>query len=551
MADRLADFLARVSPKADILFVSKPGGEWLGCAEGGIKKGDNLLSVVLLEDRAIVAEALARAESQGRQSVNIRMVRGDGKQVRVTCRILVLLALGKHVELLFAAWETGEAPVTVAVDSETIPPDPLTGLPSRPRLLQKLAELTRQETVQPRDFALLHLDLDGFKKVNDALGHVEGDRLLSEAGARLASLLRASDMVARSGSDEFALILPGVHDREAISQVARKILSSLQRPYLLGGSHVHLSASIGVALFPEHASDSQQLFKCADIALSEAKAAGRNRWQIYLHGGVAEASKQVALEEHMYDAIQNGEFEMHYQPLWRADTRKMVGVEALMRWNRPEEGFISPAEFIPLAEGNGLIGFLGTWSLRASCHQVAEWNNTWGSHLRASVNLSPAQFRQGNVVATVKQALDESGLRADCLALEITEGALMHDPAETEVLLSQLRELGLCVSVDDFGTGYSSLAYLKRFPLSSLKIDQSFVADLETDPNDLAIVSAILGLAKELGLRVVAEGVETEPQLAILASKGCDMIQGYLLGRPVSAQDLTSKVESGDWKLEK
>ncbi len=551
MADRLADFLARVSPKADVLFVSTPGREWLGDADGALGKGDSLLTVVAREDHPALTEALRRAASQGRQSVNVSMIRGDGGLVRVTCRILLLVALGKHVELLFAAWETGAMPSTAEAGDETIPVDPLTGLPSRPRLLQKLAELTRQDAAQPVDFALLHLDLDGFQKVNDALGHVEGDRLLAEAGTRLTSLLRASDMVARSGSDEFALILPGVHDRDAINQVARKILSALQRPYLLGGSHVHLSASIGVALFPEHAGDSQQLFKCADIALTEAKSGGRNRWQIYQPGGVAEASRQIALEEHMYDAIQNGEFEMHYQPLWRADTRRMVGVEALMRWNRPGEGFISPAEFIPLAEGNGLIGFLGTWSLRASCHQMAAWNKTWGTHLRASVNLSPAQFHQGDVVASVEHALAESGLPAGCLTLEITEGALMRDPVETEGLLNRLRDLGLCVSVDDFGTGYSSLAYLKRFPLSSLKIDQSFVADLEKDQNDLAIVSAILGLARELDLRVVAEGVESEAQLAILAEKGCDMVQGYLLGRPVSAQDLTRKVEGGEWMLEK
>ena len=551
LVDRLADILVRVSSRAEILFVSPQGREWLSRHEGmAVAKGDSLLDLVAPEDHEAVRAALARAQAGGRQSLCLHMLRGDGGRVWMTCRILVVVSVGKHVELLFAAWETRNTPAPSESPDAVFPADAVTGLPMRPQLIRILEELTRDDVAHGTKFALLHLDLDGFQKVNDALGHVEGDRLLTEVGRRITALLRASDRVARSGSDEFALVLPGVHDVESLEQVARKILTALQRPYLLAGSHVHLSASIGVAFFPEHAGDSQQLLKCADIALAGAKAGGRNRWRVYQAGGAAAAGKRVALEEHMYDAIQNGEFELHYQPLWHAGTRRMVGVEALMRWNRPDDGYIPPAEFIPLAESNGLIGFLGTWSLRAACHQVAQWQKVWGRSLRASVNLSPAQFRQGDVVATVTETLRESGLPAECLTLEITEGALMHDPAETEVLLNRLRDLGVKVSVDDFGTGYSSLAYLKRFPLSSLKIDRSFVADLERDANDLAIVSAIIGLSKELGLSVVAEGVESEPQLAILAGKGCDLIQGYLLGRPVSVDELTRKVDGGEWKLE-
>lgn len=549
LADRLADFLARVSPNGDLHFASRPGTEWLGYPEAGLTKGTSLLSVVAREDHDVLLQALGQSASHERQSLAIRLVRQDGRPVLVTCRILQLVAVDTHVELLFAAWDVGTPPRQDQDQEATFPPDLLTGLPTRAHLMQKLADLTRRDSPQGDGFALLHLDLDGFQKVNDALGHGAGDQLLKEASARLVSLLRASDMVSRSGSDEFALVLHGTHGEDAIMQVARKVLTAMHRPYHVGGSNLHLTASIGIALFPQHADDGAQLFKCADIALTTAKKSGRNRWHFYQPGSVDEVSKQVALEEHMYDAIQNGEFEMHYQPICHAATRELVSVEALMRWNRPGEGFISPAEFIPLAERNGLIDFLGAWSLRASCHQVSQWNADWDTHLGASVNLSPAQFRRGDILAKVQAALTESGLPAACLTLEITEGTLMHDPAGTEVLLNRLRALGVGVSVDDFGTGYSSLAYLKRFSLSSFKIDRSFVGELDRQGSDLAIISVILGLAKELGLKVVAEGVESEVQLGLLAGKGCDLVQGYFLGRPVAAEELARKVESGEWKV--
>lgn len=545
--DRLADFLARVSADGEIHFVSDPGAEWLGHPAGFFKKGDSLFSVLAPDDHGTVHEAFH--STRGRQALIVHLIRADGSQVRVACRILTLVSAGDQTEWLFAAWDAACRVGSGDGAEAAAPPDRLTGLPTRPRLFERLADLTRPGTAPEAGFTLMHLDLDGFQKVNDALGHATGDQLLVEAAGRMTSLLRASDMVVRSGSDEFALILPGTHDREAVLLVARKVLTALQRPYLVGDSHLHLSASIGIALYPEHAGDGPRLFQCADIALSAAKREGRNRWSIYLPEGGVESSRRVTLEERIYDAIQNGEFEMHYQPICLSASRDVVGVEALMRWNRPGDGFISPMEFIPMAEGNGLIGFLGAWSLRASCHQVAQWNVKWGARMRASVNLSPAQFRQGDIVATVRDALAEAGLPADCLTLEITEGTLMHDPAETEVLLGRLRELGVSISVDDFGTGYSSLAYLKRFPLSTLKIDRSFVSELDRDANDLAIVSAILGLAKELDLKVVAEGVETEAQLAILAGKGCDMIQGYLLGRPVSVEEFSNKIGSGEWRL--
>jgi len=493
--------------------------------------------------------ALAQAPEQGRQALQIRLVRGDGEILPVVCRVLPLIPGSKQAPIVVAAWATGGRyglEPSPATDKEM---DPITGLPSRRQLLEKLREMTQSEVVGDDGFALMHLDLDGFQKVNDALGQDAGDQLLKQAAERLLAVVRTSDFVARSGSDEFCLILSGTHEEGATIQVARKLLTTMQRPYQLGDRQLRLTASIGIALYPEHAADGEQLFKCADIALTTAKAGGRNCWQFYRQGGMAEASKRFALEAHLYDAIQNGEFEMVYQPIFRASNRDIWGLEALMRWNRPGEGFIPPVEFIPVAEKNGLIGLLGAWSLRASCHQVAKWNKDWDVRLGISVNLSPAQFRQGDIVATVRDALSESHLQADLLTLEITEGTLMQDPVETQELLNRLRELGVGVSVDDFGTGYSSLAYLKRFPLSSFKIDRSFVSELERGGNDLAIVSVILGLARDLGLKVVAEGVETEAQLGLLTDKGCDLVQGYLLGRPEAASAFEKKVESGEWKV--
>jgi len=549
LLDRLADFLVRVTPSGQILFISNGSPQWLGYPEGSALKGTDLWPLVVQDDHEALKTALSQAVDQGRQVLRIRLIRGDGEVLPVTCRALPLIPGKSTSPVLVAAWDIGARHGSDPVSATHQGLDPVTNLPTRRLLLEKLEEMTQAEVIGDEGFSLMHLDLDGFQKVNDALGQVAGDQLLKEAAGRLSALVRASDFVARSGSDEFCLILSGTHDEGATIQVARKVLTAMQRPYQLGGRNLRLTASIGIALYPEHASEGEQLFKCADIALTTAKAGGRNRWQFYRQGGVAEANKRFALEEHLYDAIQNGEFEMVYQPIFRTSDRDVWSLEALMRWNRPGEGAISPVEFIPVAERNGLIGLLGAWSLRVSCHQVARWNKAWGVSMGISVNLSPAQFRQGDIVATVQDALAESQLPPDLLTLEITEGTLMQDPVETQELLNRLRDLGVGVSVDDFGTGYSSLAYLKRFPLSSFKIDRSFVSELERGGNDLAIVSVILGLARDLGLKVVAEGVETEEQLVLLKDKGCDLVQGYLLGRPAAATELENKVESGEWKV--
>ncbi len=549
LADRLADFLARVTADGRFLFIPPAGLGWLGAAEPAETGAEHrLFQHVAVEHHDALRAALARAsDGAARQALSLRFLAGNGAQRWATCRILPLPGASGRVELLFAAWEFD--PVTHRIEGDAATRDPLTGLGTRVELMRALAQAIGQPQDGTNGFALLLVGLDGFKKINDALGHALGDRVLCESARRLRTALRGDDLVTRIGGDEFALLLPGMRAPEDAARLAHKLLATMQRPFEHDRGQSHLSASIGIALFPEHAGEAEALFKQAGIALSLAKQAGRNRCHVYAPEGGALAERRLMLEDQMYDAVRNGEFEMHYQPIVAAASGDVVAVEALMRWQRTDGAAVSPAEFIPLAEANGLITFLGAWSLRVSCHQVARWNQRWGARLQASVNLSPAQFRQGDLVGVIERALDESGLPAELLTLELTEGMLMREPERAQALLSRLRERGVNFAVDDFGTGYSSLAYLKRFPLSSLKIDRTFVVDLDSDGNDRAIVAAIISLGRELGLRVVAEGVENETQYALLRDKGCDLMQGYLLARPVAPQAFEDQVEAGVWRL--
>ena len=548
LADKLTDFLARVSREGVLSYVSRRGAQWLDRPEMHVGKSGSLLDLFMVDDHPALMAALNGVEPTGAREFMARMLKRGGDPVWVNCRVFPLAQRGEHLELLFAAWDISYFKQAEERLNHATLHDPLTGLANRTQLQHKLSELV-QASRNGSGFAVMHLDMDGFKKVNDALGHEAGDKLIVEVGERLKSLLRSTDLVARTGGDEFVLVLAGTHELDNVTALARKLLNVLHKPYDLMRNTLHLTASMGIALFPEHGGDAHHLLKHADIAKAKAKELGRNRWQIYGPEGASVVEQRVYLEELMYSAIQNGEFEMHYQPLFYADNRRMAGVEALMRWNHPGKGAIAPGEFIPIAEENGMIDFLGKWSLRVACHQVAEWNRQWGTRIVASVNISPRQFYQEGIVAMVEEVLAESGLPADCLSLEITEGALMHNPKAVEPMLDRMRASGVQISVDDFGTGYSSLSYLKRFPLTALKIDYSFVRDLITDPNDRAIVSMIMGLAREMDLKVVAEGVETEEQLAFLTGKGCDIIQGYLLGRPVRAEELSNRVAGGEWSI--
>ena len=416
--------------------------------------------------------------------------------------------------------------------------DALTGLPNRVWFQQLLSVEVKAARRYGRQLAVLVIDLDRFKLINDSLGHGAGDALLREIGARLTRCLRASDVVARLGGDEFVVLLGEVRTRELTTVVVRKLLAALQEPVELGTQSCRISASIGISMFPDDGADEQTLMKHADSAMYVAKEQGKNGYCFFTSEIERRAAERVTLEMHLRDALARGELTLHYQPRVNLGTGLITGAEALLRWTHPELGSVPPASFIPIAEQSALIGTLGTWVLDTACRQNVSWQRAGLKPVRASVNISPRQFAADDLLQGIELALQRSGLEPCWLELEITEGTVMHDTERAAQVLGEIRKLGVRVSIDDFGTGYSSLAQIKRFPISTLKIDRSFVRDLAYDGADRAIAEAIIAMGRTLGLEVVAEGVETAEQLAFLRQHRCDEMQGYLLSPPVPAEDL-------------
>jgi diguanylate cyclase (GGDEF)-like protein/PAS domain S-box-containing protein len=417
--------------------------------------------------------------------------------------------------------------------------DALTGLPNRTyfrdRLLNALALARRDE----RPAAVLFLDLDAFKLVNDTLGHTLGDRLLQAVADRLRASVREGDTIARVGGDEFTVLLCSVGGVEDAVAVAQKLLEAVAEPFHLEGHQLYATASIGVGLFPEDGQDADTLLKNADVAMYRAKEAGRNAYHLFTPELNVRAHERLAAENRLRHALHAREFELYYQPQVSLRTGRVVAVEALLRWRRPE-GLQDAVEFVPLAEESRLILPLGDWVLRQACAQGRRWLDEGVQDLRVAVNVSPRQFQQRNFAGTVESALADSGLPPQLLEIELTESAALQNADAAAVTLSALRDRGCRVAIDDFGTGYSSLIYLRSFDISAVKIDGSFVRDTPHDPSDAAIVKAVISLCRSLNLGVVAEGVETEEQLAFLRSHDCELVQGYLLGRPVPADRIST-----------
>jgi diguanylate cyclase (GGDEF)-like protein/PAS domain S-box-containing protein len=416
--------------------------------------------------------------------------------------------------------------------------DKLTGLPNRAmlqdRLAQALLRARRSETL----VAVLFLDLDRFKEVNDSLGHAAGDELLHGVAKRIAGCLRGTDTVARLGGDEFTVVLEGVHNVQEIEHIARKILAAVALPLRVGSHDLFVSTSIGVTVFPLDDQDQQTLLKNADMAMYHAKQEGRNNVQFFAPEMGAHTERRMDLSTRLRHAVERGELCAHYQPLVEVASGRLVGLEALLRWENPEVGKVSPAQFIPIAEDTGLIVPIGAWMLHAVCRQMRAWRRAGCAPGYVAVNLSPRQFRQQDLVDTVQRALREYRMPPDSLELEITESTVMQRTEEAIMKMRRLRQLGVRIAIDDFGTGYSSLAYLQRFPVHTLKIDQSFVRDIRSDRDRAAIVATVIGLAKNLKLTALAEGVETRAQLDFLKAKGCELYQGYFFGRPVAAAEI-------------
>ncbi|MCK6425536.1 MAG: EAL domain-containing protein [Burkholderiaceae bacterium] len=415
--------------------------------------------------------------------------------------------------------------------------DPLTGLPNRAAFQARLQAVV---AAPGEPAALLLLDLDHFKSVNDTLGHEAGDRLLVEAAARLRACLASGQHIARLGGDEFAIVLPALPDSAVAAALAQRLIEVLVRPFQLGTSEVYVSASIGIAMYPADAAEAESLLRCADVAMFDAKAQGRSGYQFHCAEQSLRARERVLLEADLRRAIERDEFLLHYQPKVALEGARVVGAEALLRWCPRGRGDLSPERFIPVAEDSGLIVPIGEWVLRSACATARDWNLArppGAPALRIAVNLSPRQVWSPDFIARVRAVLHDTGCRAEWIELEMTEGLLIDSRGQVAAVLAELRRLGFSLAIDDFGTGYSALGYLTRFPISTLKIDRSFVADLIGRPERAGIVRAVVGMGRSLGLELVAEGVEEAAQAEALRLMGCHLAQGWLYGRPLPRQD--------------
>ncbi|KGP74630.1 EAL domain-containing protein [Pontibacillus yanchengensis] len=419
--------------------------------------------------------------------------------------------------------------------------DSVTNLPNRVLLKDRLEQAINYAQLHEEQLAVLFLDLDRFKNINDTFGHSYGDLLLEQVANRLEDSVRKVDTVSRQGGDEFTIILPNIQYHEEIESISERILHSFARPFDLNGMEVFASTSIGISVYPHDSEDPEVLIKNADTAMYKSKELSGNKYQFYTKDMDFNTMENVKIENALYKALSKDEFRIFYQPQMEAHTHRVVGVEALIRWEHPTMGMISPGEFIPIAEETGLIIPIGEWVLQNACHQIKEWESRGYDGISVSVNLSARQFKQRNLVSVVKGALKDTGVDPRHLELELTENIIIQNTDETIKTMKELKELGIQISIDDFGTGYSSLGYLKNFPISTLKIDKSFVADVLENSNNEAITHTIITLAHNLDLKVIAEGVETKEQLDFLTSKDCDFLQGYYFSKPIPADEFEKK----------
>lgn len=416
--------------------------------------------------------------------------------------------------------------------------DELTGLPNRRKFNQAINEWIEARNASRLPFAVMVLDIDRFKMINDSLGHTYGDLFLQELTTRIQTSLEGQNvMLARMGGDEFTILCRNCPDESEIVELAEKIINSIQIPYRLKDNDFYVSASIGISLFPQHGHDATELLKNADTAMYEVKRKGKNGFMFFSRELDDKLQQKIELEGDLRKAVDNGELLLHYQPQIRTSDNEMIGVEALVRWNHKDRGLLSPGTFIPIAEETGIIYEIGTWVLREACRQMREWHLAGGPLIPVAVNLSSQQFHQPDLAGYIKAILDDVGLEPKFLELEITE-SMMMDAALSADILKRLNEYGVRISLDDFGTGYSSLSYLKMFPIHKLKIDRSFIRDITHSGNDQAIVATIIAMAQNMNMEVIAEGIETKDQLDILRDKDCQKIQGYYFSKPLSANDV-------------
>ncbi|GLO39148.1 MULTISPECIES: putative bifunctional diguanylate cyclase/phosphodiesterase [Pseudomonas] len=476
-------------------------------------------------------------------------LQGDGLVYLVLITTLAVLAVALLTSVLDARLEarTAELARSLTLANQELTQlalhDTLTDLPNRTLLADRIEQAIAKVAEQGGCFALMFIDLDGFKPVNDAFGHHVGDLLLKAVATRLRGHLHSQDTLARIGGDEFVLLVQLREPNDAMD-VAVKQVNLVSRPFSVAEHDLQLTASLGIVLYPGNGQDQHELLRNADAAMYHAKSAGKNGYSFFDASMNSNARQQLQLLQDLRQALEQRQFRLHYQPKFDAQNCQPIGAEALLRWEHPQQGLLLPDRFIGLAEKTGLIIPIGEWVLIEACRQMRQWLDQGHHGWRMAVNLSAIQFCHAGLVESVARALQQNSLPANCLTLEITETTAMHDADASLTVLQRLSDMGVDLSIDDFGTGYSSLMYLKRLPANELKIDRGFVRDLEQDSDDAAIVSAIVALGQALGLRIVAEGVETDRQQDFLTRLGCDSLQGYLLGQPVPAEQFMGKLQA-------
>ncbi|HNE13075.1 MAG TPA: EAL domain-containing protein [Accumulibacter sp.] len=546
----------------DMIFVMDRHGTYLDYKEGfGTTAlvppsqflGKNMASILPAETATLIQQHIDNAVSQGSlQSVVYKLPLADGVH---------------HYEGRIAP--NGSDKVVIVVRDITAQKlnedrirrlayfDTLTGMPNRQSFLERLDSELLRASRNKRRVALLFLDLDGFKRINDTLGHTVGDYLLQAVAERMKEKLRTSDFIsrpalddsslhfARLGGDEFTVVLPDVDEVQTVSLVAARLQALLSQPFVIGNQDITVTSSIGIAIFPADGEDGATLLKHADTAMYHAKDQGRNNWQMYDQSLTTRTSARLALESDIRKGLERGEFYLLYQPQVNAESGEIVGVEALIRWQHPEHGIVSPAQFIPVAEESGLIVPMGEWVLNEACSQIVRWQARAVHAPRVAVNISARQLRSANFLDKVATTIAATGIAPERLELELTESILMDPEARQVQGLYRLRQLGVHFSIDDFGTGYSSLSYIKRFPIGMLKIDQSFVRGLPDSINDAGIATAVIAMARNMQLEVIAEGVETPAQLDFLRQAQCPKVQGYLFSRPLPADEAEKLLHAG------
>lgn len=464
----------------------------------------------------------------------------DGRDIRVEIGLTPFEGQDEHYVLASVQDITARLQADQRISDLTYF-DTLTNLPNRKLLHERVSSAITTAVRDGCPLALLYLDLDHFKNINDTLGHRVGDQVLQAVGQRLVESLADADTVSRVGGDEFVIVLPG-SGVESSALLATKLQLALTKPFQVDGHTLVTTSSVGIAIYPEDGLDFETLYQHADTAMNRAKQDGRNGHRFFMPEMQIRSERTLLLENALHRALERDEFFLNYQPQLSMDGSKVIGVEALLRWRHPELGLVSPAEFIPLAEANGLIVGIGNWVLWTAAKQMRAWIDDGLEPMVMAVNLSAVQFRQANLSALVTEVLEQTALEPEYLELELTESVAMNDPVKAIAVMKSLHDLGVHMSIDDFGTGYSSLSYLKQFKVYKIKIDQSFVRDIATDADDRAIVSAIVQMARSMGFRTIAEGVETVEQRDFLLTQWCDEAQGYLFSRPLSADELATFV---------